>query len=121
MAICEKTVAQEVERKKKLELQESFLSVFRSRYSGLVEFEKLKLCSIFCNALAKFQACEKRLLIHGSILELAMRRCVLGKETFPIGVKQSTRCDGLVVQPDERLANRYQKRMLLCFSVVAQT
>ena len=36
-------------------------------------------------------------LLAGLILELAMRSCVLGKDTlrfFSIGVKQSTRCDG---------------------------
>ena len=38
----------------------------------------------------------ERLLIRGSILELAMRRCVLGKtlRLFPIEAKQSTPCGG---------------------------
>ena len=46
----------------------------------------------------------ERLLALGSIPELAMRRCVLGKDIF-IGAKQSTRC----AQSGERLANRIQK------------
>ena len=39
----------------------------------------------------------ERLLNLGSILELAMRRCVFGKDTshlFSIAAKQSTRCGG---------------------------
>ena len=41
--------------------------------------------------------CGKKLLNPGSIPELAIRRCFLGKGTlrlFPIGAKQSTRCGG---------------------------
>ena len=49
-----------------------------------------------------------------------MRRCVFGKDTlrlFPIRAQQSTL---VVAQPDERLANRTQKRVLR-IGVVRQT
>ena len=55
---------------------------------------------------------SQNLLVHGSIPELAIRRRVLGQDTyrlFSVGVKQSSRCGG---QPDERLANRTQKSAL---------
>ena len=54
----------------------------------------------------------KSFLVPGSILELAMRRCVIGKDTsllFPNGAKQSP---VVVAQPDERLETRTQKRAL---------
>ena len=46
------------------------------------------------------------LLVPSSIPELAMRRCVFGKDNLcflPVGAKQSTH---VVIQPDESLANR---------------
>ena len=52
----------------------------------------------------------ERLLTPGSILELAMRRCVIGKNIyayFPLG---SSSLPVVVTQPDERLANRIQKK-----------
>ena len=62
----------------------------------------------------------ERLLTPGSILELAMRRFVLGKDTlrlFLIVAKQSTCC--AAHQPNERFANTTQKRVI-CFGVDRQ-
>ena len=62
----------------------------------------------------------EKLLTPGSILKLAIRHCVLGKDTlrlFPIVAEQSTRCGG---QADERFAKRTQKKVL-CVGVVRHT
>ena len=55
----------------------------------------------------------ERLMTRGSILELAMRRCVLGKKHFTLishWGQAVIHCGG---QPDERLANRIRKSALL--------
>ena len=47
--------------------------------------------------LAEGRSVIEKLLTPGSILELAMRHCVLREDTlrlFPIGAKKSTRCGG---------------------------
>ena len=43
------------------------------------------------------RACDRKVADPGAILELAKRRCVLGKDTlglFLIGAKQFTSCGG---------------------------
>ena len=50
------------------------------------------------------------LLTPGSILVLAMRRCVLGKDTLRLSPLGPSNPPVVVVQPDKRLANRTKKR-----------
>ena len=61
----------------------------------------------------------ERLLTTGSIRELAMRRCILEKDTlrfFSIGTKSLS----VVVASLTRLANRTLKVLCLCIDVVGQ-
>ena len=61
--------------------------------------------------IAMAQLVKKRMPTPGSIPEITIRCCVLGKDTlrilFPIGIKQSTRF--VIAQPEERLASRTPK------------
>ena len=56
------------------------------------------------------------LLTPGSIPELAMRRCVLGKDTLSVFSIGPSNLPAVVDQPDEIIANRTQK-MVLCVGV----
>ena len=57
---------------------------------------------------------DRKLLTLGSILGLAMRRCVLRKDNvyFPLGPSSITLC--WPSKPDKKLANKTQESGALC-------
>ena len=54
----------------------------------------------------------KKLLTPGLILELAMRRCVLGKTLYAYSPLGTSSLPDVVAQLDERLANKTPKSAL---------
>ena len=61
------------------------------------------------------QISDQKIADSQFVPELAIRRCVLGKDSsrlFPIGVKHSRSLPVVVAQPHKRLADRTQKRVL---------